>query len=561
MIDTLGEFYDLLSRLADKTGGRRSLGSANGRMIWPRRGVYFFFEPGETRSGSGTRNRVVRVGTHALRVGSRSTLWGRLSQHRGSSDGGNHRGSIFRLLVGLALQARDPSLAVASWGKGTSASPEIVEAERDLEKAVSVVLSQMDVLWLAIDDEPGPDSLRGYIERNAIALLSAHRSEALDPPSPEWLGRYCPRDRVRTSGLWNSNHVGEPIDLNLVKTFERLITGRVGSTFGNSATHPAVVRQPAPLASPAHSGGNASRIVEALRKRPDLDDDALSIRSGVKPRQQVNIICRQLEQRGLVKRFVGPAGKILNRLTDQTASIELAEHARPTTKSAQSAPAKEPLRLRPLTPETLVIIPCSGRKATGSRVGSPMAVLLDDLPVELARRLVLARKALAAKAHLNESTLMPAWRRNSGMLYQAAFPSRDGSSLHPSLKHLLILSGGYGILRAADAIGTYDLAMREAFWPRGLLQEVIEAYARHHQLHRAVAFASETTDYAKVLRKVDWGSAGVTDAVLLSPPPSTGAMVKAPRAIGEALRTSMADGLTDSWRSSDGLRLVLHRLS
>ena len=103
--------------------------------------------------------------------------------------------------------------------------------------------------------------------------------------------------------------------------------------------------------------------------------------------------------------------------------------------------------------------------------------------------------------------------------------------------------------------------MREALWPRMLLQEVIEAYARHHHLHRAVAFASETTDYAKVLRKVGWGSTGITDAVLLSPQPSTGAMVKAPRAIGEALRACITKGLTDSWRSSDGLGLVLHQMS
>ena len=66
--------------------------------------VCFFYEAGEERSGSGVALRVVRIGTHGLTVGSRSTLWGRLSQHRGTSRGtGNHRGSIFRLLVGIAL--------------------------------------------------------------------------------------------------------------------------------------------------------------------------------------------------------------------------------------------------------------------------------------------------------------------------------------------------------------------------------------------------------------------------------------------------------------------------
>jgi hypothetical protein len=44
--------------------------------------VYFFFEPDEHRQSDG-RSRVVRVGTHGLRPGSGSMLWGRLRQHHG----------------------------------------------------------------------------------------------------------------------------------------------------------------------------------------------------------------------------------------------------------------------------------------------------------------------------------------------------------------------------------------------------------------------------------------------------------------------------------------------
>ena len=35
----------------------------------------------------------------------------------------------------------------------------------------------MPFLWLAIDDGPGAESLRGHIERNAIALLSSFEKE------------------------------------------------------------------------------------------------------------------------------------------------------------------------------------------------------------------------------------------------------------------------------------------------------------------------------------------------------------------------------------------------
>jgi hypothetical protein len=55
--------------------------------------VYFFREAGETRCDSGNGPRIVRVGTHALKAGSSTKLWTRLSQHRGkSAGGGNHRG-------------------------------------------------------------------------------------------------------------------------------------------------------------------------------------------------------------------------------------------------------------------------------------------------------------------------------------------------------------------------------------------------------------------------------------------------------------------------------------
>ena len=41
-------FYRSLDRRAERDAGPRELGSTDGRMIWPRRGVYFFFEPGES---------------------------------------------------------------------------------------------------------------------------------------------------------------------------------------------------------------------------------------------------------------------------------------------------------------------------------------------------------------------------------------------------------------------------------------------------------------------------------------------------------------------------------
>lgn len=220
----LNRFYELLSLLEKKCGGVRKLAECNGGMDWPQRGVYFFYELGEIRSVTGNGKRVVRVGTHALKVGSRTKLWSRLSQHKGSvkSGGGNHRGSIFRLIAGVSLMERD-GFNVSTWNKRSSASRDVREQEQPLERVVSHVIGEMPLLWLSINDEPGPESKRGYIERNAIALLSNFDKEPLDPPSATWLGHSCNRERVRKSGLWNSNHVNEAYDPAFLSTLEVLI--------------------------------------------------------------------------------------------------------------------------------------------------------------------------------------------------------------------------------------------------------------------------------------------------------------------------------------------------
>ncbi len=82
----------------------------------------------------------------------------------------------------------------------------------------------MPFLWLSIPDEPGPESLRGYIERNSIGLLSNYQQLALDPPSPSWLGHHSDRERVRRSGLWNQNHVDEPYDPGFLNRLEELVS-------------------------------------------------------------------------------------------------------------------------------------------------------------------------------------------------------------------------------------------------------------------------------------------------------------------------------------------------
>ena len=57
------------------------------------------------------------------------------------------------------------------------------------------------------------------------------------------------------------------------------------------------------------------RILEALRRSSlPLDDDQLARRTSISPRQAVNQTCRALESAGVLRRYVGPDGKLVNEL-------------------------------------------------------------------------------------------------------------------------------------------------------------------------------------------------------------------------------------------------------
>lgn len=217
----LERLYKILNDLKSRTGFRY-LNNSNGRMNWPNQGVYFFFEDGELREETGEL-RVVRVGTHAVSQGSQTTLWKRLIQHRGTMTGsGNHRGSIFRLHTGTAIIARD-NLMCDTWGIGGNATQKIKRAEQPIELLVSRQIGAMPFLWIKAEDKAGPQSIRKYIERNTIALLSNYHKTALDKPSTNWLGHYCANRLVRESGLWNVDHVADGYNPDFLEKLEQLM--------------------------------------------------------------------------------------------------------------------------------------------------------------------------------------------------------------------------------------------------------------------------------------------------------------------------------------------------
>lgn len=208
----LKRLYGIIADARD-SGRTFLLGDLSNRKL-PARGVYIFVDLNE-RNFYGAPGRIVRIGTHAVSIGSKSTLKLRLRNHLGLSDGsGNHRGSIFRLHVGRALLEKEGAGdQLRSWGEGQHASADIRALERDHEMRVSNYLRALEVFILDIDDLPTKDSLRAAVERQLIALCS-EELQPIDHASEGWLGKYSPMRLIVTSGLWNLRDVGrkyEPI--------------------------------------------------------------------------------------------------------------------------------------------------------------------------------------------------------------------------------------------------------------------------------------------------------------------------------------------------------------
>jgi hypothetical protein len=210
-LSTARRFHDLrliyseLNRLTT-SGAIMPLSDLLSRFTLPARGVYIFLDPDETSQFTKT-HRIVRVGTHAVSIGSKATLRTRLRTHKGTASGaGNHRSSIFRLHVGAAFLARDSSRQLPSWGSGDSAAAPATAAELDLESEVSQYISRLNVAIIPVDDSPSKGSMRRVIEKNLIALLTED-GIIIDKPSKDWLGNWSSRSAIRESGLWNVNDV------------------------------------------------------------------------------------------------------------------------------------------------------------------------------------------------------------------------------------------------------------------------------------------------------------------------------------------------------------------
>lgn len=326
-----------------------------------------------------------------------------------------------------------------------------------------------------------------------------------------------------------------------------------------------------PAAAPAERGAaggtHKQRLLDEIRRRPGQTDRQLRERAGVEPHQQVNTLCRALERDELIERRCGSDGRIVNVPRTPETSMGGGPSAPPAypMDAPRSSPADDgELAVLPdLDPAaTLVVIGCSGDK---QRSGDPIAggaTILADLPTDVGVELAAARRRNAERAQINdESGWLSAMRRYTGYFYDAAHAALQRAATHPQL--LVILSGGYGLVRSDEPIRYYNARYHASWWPDQVVERALAAYARQLGVRGMVALLPATTHYAEVVRRTDWAGVGLELAVLASPDARgrDGAQRAVPKAAGEAYTAFLHHDLHPGWYSSEGLPLRATRLA
>ena len=299
---------------------------------------------------------------------------------------------------------------------------------------------------------------------------------------------------------------------------------------------------------------NRDRVLDLIQRQPGLSDREIRERSGIEPHQQVNQICRDLTRRGLIRRKGRPDGVLGNYPVSQ-APVEQAPRRSNAHRRAGS-PSSWRIEVTDWA-DTVVIIPCSARKCGGGSTARGPSIL-DDLPAPIADELRSRREDLVGDT-TRDDQLMPAVARYDGNLFRQL----DFETQPIPLERLLILSGGYGVVRADEPIAHYNIRFSCKDWPGALVSRAVASYANGLGAKTVVAFASASTDYAAVIRQADWRDAGVEDGWLLLPNVTGGgAMVKGPTATGQAVAALLQAGSLDSsWAARDGTTLEAVRLA
>lgn len=193
-------------------------------------------------------------------------------------------------------------------------------------------------------------------------------------------------------------------------------------------------------------------------------------------------------------------------------------------------------------PETLIVLPCSGRKSVSvsARVGErPGATFLDYLGGS--REAVEMGRVGRAPTIKHDSPLVRALDLYDGNLYRSfLFRETLSKAIAEGTVSALILSGGYGAVLPDEAIRDYDAYMDSFYWLKHQLNTAIAEYITTTGTKRVYGFLSSS--YSYVFENVPWGDLGgkvVEAGVFVAVRQGIGT----PSKLGEAARRFIEMGL------------------
>lgn len=175
---------------------------------------------------------------------------------------------------------------------------------------------------------------------------------------------------------------------------------------------------------------NADVLLAAISRHPGATDGELRTITGIEPHQQVNQICRRLDEQGRIDRRARGDRRIGNYPLGGVTPL-----------------------LLPPPGSALTILPCSKAKRPGGLPpGDPSLAFADALAPETRSRLSDARADVATRAGVDGTALLPAFERYQGHVYDVAGPAIAGAADRG--QDLVILSGGFGLLDPREPIAT-----------------------------------------------------------------------------------------------------------
>ncbi|WP_340682384.1 hypothetical protein LCL61_27390 [Amycolatopsis coloradensis] len=145
--------------------------------------------------------------------------------------------------------------------------------------------------------------------------------------------------------------------------------------------------------------------------------------------------------------------------------------------------------------------------------------------------LLHARADVLERSKVDNGGLRQAWLRYTGNFYRnagGALAEAAGSG------RLLLLSGGYGILRADEPIAYYDRKLKLGDWPSGVLESAVLGEARRIGATKVVTFVSASADYAKLIRRIPWDTSEIGGVLVTIDFHGGGAQVEVPRRLAHA---------------------------